>query len=208
MPKSLLINLPSLELEGILRLPHQSQGLVIFSHGAGSSRLSPRNNYVAQVLEKGGIASLLFDLLTPEEDLVYETRFNISLLTERLIAATEWCLQQKEFKKLNFGYFGASTGAASALDAAAKKEFDIKAVVSRGGRPDLATLLKKVDSPTLLLVGELDEDVIELNKSAYQQLAAKDKKLEIIAGAGHLFEEEETLAKVAKLAKNWFKKYL
>lgn len=195
-------------VEGILRVPHNPRGIVLFAHGSGSSRNSPRNIYVAGILRQARIATLLFDLLTEEEDLIYENRFNIELLTERLIAVTNWVKKNKEFKNLKFGYFGASTGAASALKAAARIGSDIRAIVSRGGRPDLAMdEIDKVKTPTLSIVGENDPKVLELNKLAYEALNTT-KKLEIIPGATHLFEEKGTLEKAAKLASFWFKKYL
>lgn len=195
-------------VEGILRVPHNPRGLVLFAHGAGSSRMSPRNIYVAGILREARIATLLFDLLTEDEDLIYENRFNIELLTKRLIAATNWVKKNKDFKDLKFGYFGASTGAAAALKAAEKIGSDIRAIVSRGGRPDLAMdEIAKVKSATLLIVGENDPQVLELNKLAYEALNTT-KKLEIIPGATHLFEETGTLEKAAKLASGWFKKYL
>lgn len=181
--------------------------MVIFSHGSGSSHLSPRNNFVADVLNQNHISTLLVDLLTPEEDKIYENRFNIDLLTDRLIRVTEKALEQFTFNEIPLGYFGASTGAASALDAAAFLGDTIKAVVSRGGRPELAKNLKKVKAPTLLIIGSLDNDVIELNKQAYQQLSC-DRKIEIVDGASHLFEEPGTLNEVANLAAAWFDLYL
>ena len=181
--------------------------MVIFSHGSGSSHLSPRNNFVADVLNQNHISTLLVDLLTPEEDKIYENRFNIDLLTDRLIRVTEKALEQFTFNEIPLGYFGASTGAASALDAAAFLGDTIKAVVSRGGRPDLAKNLKKVKAPTLLIIGSLDNDVIELNKQAYQQLSC-DRKIEIVDGASHLFEEPGTLNEAANLAAAWFDLYL
>ncbi|HEU5052053.1 MAG TPA: alpha/beta hydrolase [Hanamia sp.] len=181
--------------------------MVIFAHGSGSSHLSPRNNFVADVLNQNHISTLLVDLLTPEEDKIYENRFNIDLLTDRLIRVTEKALEQFTFNEIPLGYFGASTGAASALDAAAFLGDTIKAVVSRGGRPDLSKNLKKVKAPTLLIIGSLDNDVIELNKQAYQQLNS-DRKIEIVDGASHLFEEPGTLNEVANLAAAWFDLYL
>ncbi len=202
------IPINGVSVEGILRVPHNPRGIVLFAHGSGSGRHSPRNNYVAEILRKSRVATLLFDLLTEEEDLKYENRFNIGLLTERLIAATNWIEKNKTFKRLKFGYFGASTGAAAALKAAARIGSDIRAIVCRGGRPDLAMdEIKKVKSPTLLIVGENDAQVIELNKLAYEALNTT-KKLEIVPGASHLFEETGTLEKAAKLASVWFKKYL
>lgn len=180
---------------------------MLFAHGSGSSRFSPRNTYVAQVLNSAKIATFLFDLLTVEEDQVYENRFDINLLTLRLIAATFWVKKQTQTKDLKIGYFGASTGAASALIAAARAKSNIAAVVSRGGRPDLAMdVLAKVVSPTLLIVGDSDFGVIELNQQAYDALRAI-KKLEIVKGATHLFEEPGALEEVAKLATNWFLVY-
>lgn len=195
-------------VEGILRIPHNPRGIVLFAHGSGSSRNSPRNIYVAGILRQARIATLLFDLLTEEEDLIYENRFNIELLTERLISATNWVRYQPLFSNLKIGYFGASTGAASALKAAALIGPDIRAIVSKGGRPDLAMdEIKKVKSPTLLIVGRNDPQVLELNKLAYEALNTT-KKIEIVPDATHLFEEPGTLEKVAELSSDWFKKYL
>lgn len=209
--KNLTLTIPvnGILIEGILRIPHNPRGLVLFAHGAGSSRLSPRNNFVAGVLRQTRIATLLFDLLTEEEDLIYENRFNIELLTERLISATNWARKQDQFKKLKFGYFGASTGAAAALKAAARiGSSDIRAVVSRGGRPDLTgNEIAKVKSATLFIVGENDPQVLKLNEEAYKTLSST-KRLEIIPSAGHLFEETGTLEKVAQLSAEWLKKYL
>lgn len=195
-------------VEGVLRVPHNPRGIVLFAHGSGSGRHSARNNFVATVLRRARIASLLFDLLTEEEDLIYENRFNIELLTKRLMLATKWVRKQPELKNLKFGYFGASTGAAAALKAAARIGSDIRAVVSRGGRPDLGLdEIAKVKSPTLLVVGENDPEVIELNKKAYEALNTT-KRIEIVPRATHLFEETGTLEKAAELASDWFKKYL
>jgi len=195
-------------IRGILEVPKNAKGIVIFSHGSGSGRLSPRNNFVAKVLQKAGIATLLVDLLTPKEELNRKNVFDIDLLTERLKLVTDFIKKNKETKNLSIDYFGASTGAASALRASAEQGSQIKAVVSRGGRPDLAmSYLPEVKSPTLLLVGELDEGVIELNQEAYKKLNCK-KELKIIEGAGHLFEEPGKLEEVANLATGWFKKYL
>lgn len=193
---------------GTLYVPPMAHGIVLFAHGSGSSRHSSRNRYVASVLQHAGIAALLFDLLTEEEDLVYETRFNIELLTHRLCGATEWVSQQKHLQHLAIGYFGASTGAAAALKAAAAMKKGISAVVSRGGRPDLAAPdLPRVQAPTLLIVGGYDDVVIELNRSAYHQLKCT-KELQIIPGATHLFEEPGTMEQAAELASKWFVKYL
>ncbi len=193
-------------LEGALAVPEGAEGIVLFAHGSGSSRHSPRNNYVAQVLRKAGLGTLLMDLLTREEDIDYETRFNIGLLSERLKAATEWL--KEEASGLRIGYFGASTGAAAALQASTAYGTGIGAIVSRGGRPDLADdYLSKVKSPTLLIVGGKDELVIELNRKAYNKIKA-EKEMVIVPGATHLFEEPGALEEVSSLAARWFKKYL
>jgi len=207
-----LVRIPAdgVHLEGMLELPATAQGLVLFAHGSGSSRHSPRNNYVAQVLRDKGIGTLLLDLLTLAEDLDYQTRFDITLLTHRLLIATYWVkLHTPPTRHLSIGYFGASTGAAAALQAAAALGDDIHAVVSRGGRPDLAGShdLAKVKCPTLLLVGSRDEEVLELNREAYAQLHCT-KELTIIPGATHLFEEAGTLEEVADQATTWFSQYL
>ena len=201
------IPLDSVIHKGNLLIPKAAKGLVIFAHGSGSSRLSPRNKYVASVLHNGGIATLLFDLLTEVEDRVYETRFDIDLLTRRLLLTTEWVKQQEMLKGLSLGFFGASTGAAAALKAAAKQP-DIRAVVSRGGRPDLAGEdLLDVSAATLLIVGGFDDVVIELNQQAYEKLHC-EKSLKIVPGATHLFEEAGTLEQAASLANDWFLSYL
>ena len=201
------IKLDVLSLQGNLIIPEKAVGVVVFSHGSGSSRWSPRNKYVAEVLQRKGMATLLFDLLSKEEDKIYENRFNIDLLTERLIEVTQWVQQQEEVKNLPIGYFGASTGAASALRAASHFGHNIKAVVSRGGRPDMAiTELDKLTAPTLLVVGGWDDVVIELNKKAYQKMSCI-KKLEIIPNASHLFEEPGRLEQVAQISANWFSTY-
>lgn len=206
-----LVHIPAghARLEGMLVLPAQSRGIVLFAHGSGSSRLSPRNNYVAGMLNQSGIGSLLIDLLTPEEDANYETRFDIPLLTERLLAATRWLQANAATKALKLGYFGASTGAAAALQAAAAQGGKIAAVVSRGGRPDLAgsAALAKVQAPTLLIVGGFDDVVIELNREAYRELGCA-KELTIVPGATHLFEEPGTLEQAAGAAAAWFGRYL
>lgn len=202
--KSVTIELAGVVLKGNLVIPEKAIGLVIFSHGSGSSRLSPRNNFVAVLLQQKGLATLLFDLLTEVEDRIYENRFNIDLLTMRLIEVTQWVQQQKETKDLPIGYFGASTGAASALRAAAFFDQEIKAVVSRGGRPDMALQdLDQVTAPTLLIVGGWDTGVIGQNEKAYQKLRC-ERKLEIIPNATHLFEEAGKLQEVAHLTANWF----
>ncbi|MFH0837768.1 MAG: dienelactone hydrolase family protein [Patescibacteria group bacterium] len=208
MKKTINIPIDSIVLEGILTTPSKANGLVIFSHGAGSSRLSPRNNYVADVLNKAGVATLLFDLLTEEEDQVYENRFDIARLTKRLITVTGWISKQKDLKSLSLGYFGSSTGAASALNAAAELGESISAVVSRGGRPDLAMEnLPDVKAPTFLIVGGWDDVVIGLNEQALAALTC-EKKLEIVPEATHLFEEPGKLEEVAELASKWFQKHL
>jgi putative phosphoribosyl transferase len=195
-------------LNGNLSVPVDPVALVIFSHGSGSSRFSTRNRHVASILNENNIATLLADLLTEEEDRVYQNRFNIDLLTDRLIEVTLHVTQLPELRKLAVGYFGASTGAASALKAAARISERIQAVVSRGGRPDLAiNLLAKVKAPTLLIIGGLDTDVIALNKEAYSELTC-EKDLQVIPGAAHLFEEPGKLDEVAELAREWFLKYL
>ncbi len=205
--KEVLIPVLNAELEGELTIPKGAKGIVVFSHGSGSSRKSARNQMVAQRLHQHNFGTLLFDLLTEEEDKRYLNRFNIDLLSVRLIAVTEWLSAQKEFSVYKIGYFGASTGAASALKAASIFP-KISAVVSRGGRPDLAMdVLDKIKAPVLLIVGSLDYDVIQLNNTAYGKLKC-EKKLKIIDGASHLFEEEGTLDKVAEEAIQWFEKNL
>lgn len=204
------VNIPvkNKTLKGRLRLAENQKGLVIFSHGSGSSRMSSRNNYVADLLLKEGFSSLLFDLLTEVEDSIYENRFNIDLLAERLVAATQWISKQKNMQNVPIGFFGASTGAASALKATPFLGTSIKAIVSRGGRPDLAApILDKIKSPTLLIVGGNDGVVIDLNRKAYVKLLGI-KEMEIIEGATHLFSEPGKLEAVAKLTSNWFTKYL
>jgi pimeloyl-ACP methyl ester carboxylesterase len=191
-------------LEGELAVPDKARGVVIFAHGSGSSRHSPRNQFVARALRDAGLGTLLFDLLTQKEDAVYETRFDVDLLSKRLAAATTWFSHQPSSKRLGIGYFGASTGAAAALIAAARLGPAISAVVSRGGRPDLAERdLARLTAPTLLIVGGLDDAVIDLNRQAYDQLRC-EKQLVIVPGATHLFEEPGTLEAVARLAAEWF----
>jgi len=197
------------ELEGELILPSAATGVVLFAHGSGSSRFSPRNTYVAEILQHQGIGTLLFDLLTREEDRIYETRFDIALLTRRLIAATEWLQNNPKTNNMNIGYFGASTGAAAALQAAAVMENKISAVVSRGGRPDLAgaDALRRVTAPTLLIVGGADYGVIELNQQA-ETLLNCERKLTLIPGATHLFDEPGSLQQAARCAAEWFVQHL
>jgi len=199
-------------LSGSLTIPDNSMGLVLFAHGSGSSRHSPRNQFVARTLNGAGLGTLLFDLLTPEEEALdvhtREHRFNIDLLAERLVHATNWARQQKQARDSRIGYFGSSTGGAAALVAAAQLSRDVGAVVSRGGRPDLAgAALPKVQAPTLLIVGGNDDIVIELNEMARDQMRC-EVKLEIIPGATHLFEEAGALEQVAKLASDWFVRHL
>lgn len=198
-------------LEGDLEVPQGAAGIVVFAHGSGSSRHSPRNKHVAQVLQKGGLATLLIDLLTmdeEEEDMATaHLRFDIGLLTKRLCDVTDWLLKDKMTSHLHIGYFGASTGAAAALSAAAEKKGSIKAVVSRGGRPDLASHLPQVKAPTLLIVGGYDVPVIGMNEEALQLLQC-EKKLVIVPKATHLFEESGALDQVAQLALFWFNQHL
>ena len=199
-------------LDGNLTIVDEATGLVLFAHGSGSSRHSPRNQFVARVLNNSGLATLLFDLLTPEEEAIdartAELRFNIKLLAERLVRATNWAKRQPETRNLRIGYFGSSTGGAAALVAAAELAQQVGAVVSRGGRPDLAgAALPKVQAPTLLIVGGEDDIVIELNEQARDHMRCK-VKLEIISGASHLFEEPGALEQVARLASNWFVDHL
>lgn len=206
--KEVRIKAGKVTLNASLSIPEGAQCLVIFAHGSGSSRFSPRNNYVAELLQKQGLATLLMDLLTEDEEKIdvhtREFRFDIPLLAERLVGATEWLKKNPETKNLHLGYFGASTGAAAALIAAAKLPHDIKAIVSRGGRPDLATdYLSEVKAPTLLIVGGEDGAVIGMNEGALRKLSC-EKKLDIVLGATHLFEEPGKLEEVAKLAKEWF----
>jgi putative phosphoribosyl transferase len=204
-------------LEGNLVIPKSSRGIVLFAHGSGSGRHSPRNKYVAGVLQDAGIATLLIDLLTEEEEEIdlqtRHLRFDIDLLAQRLIEATDWLKQEQNIqtKDLSVGFFGASTGAAAALVAAAQRQKIVKAIVSRGGRPDLAGSenLSRVQAPTLLIIGGNDEPVIEMNKDAFKQLTnlednEKKKKIVIVPGATHLFEEPGKLEEVADLAKDWF----
>ncbi len=209
LDKEIRIPADGLQLEGALVLPSGATGVVAFAHGSGSSRFSPRNTFVAGELHKAGVGTLLFDLLTREEDRDYQRRFDIALLTTRLLAATRWLQGDAATRTLKLGYFGASTGAAAALQAAAALGDAISAVVSRGGRPDLAgrEALPKVRSPTLLLVGGFDDVVIGLNEQAYALLDC-EKKLQIIPGATHLFEEPGTLEQVAATAAEWFASHL
>ena len=210
-PHEQLVRIPvdQAHVEGLLALPAAPIGVVLFAHGSGSSRHSPRNNYVAGVLHARGVGTLLLDLLTPEEDRDYRTRFDIALLTQRLRAAARWLGRQQLTRSLPMGYFGASTGAAAALMAAAAQGRDIRAVVSRGGRPDLAgpEALARVACPTLLVVGSRDDEVLELNRQA-ASLMRCPHRLSVVPGATHLFEEPGTLEAAARQAADWFEKYL
>jgi putative phosphoribosyl transferase len=209
-----LVRVPagSVTLEGNLTLPDQSRGVVLFAHGSGSSRHSPRNRYVARLLNEAKLATLLIDLLTLHEEVIdartAQLRFDIDLLAERLVDATDWLTQFPDTKDLRIGYFGASTGAAAALAAAALRPDVVGAIVSRGGRPDLAgAALMRVRAPTLLIVGEDDVQVIELNRAALAQLRC-EKQLGVVPGATHLFEEPGALDVVAQLARDWFERHL
>ena len=209
--RSVQILLGQADLVGDLALPDQATGFVLFAHGSGSSRLSPRNRYVADILNRAGFATLLVDLLTTQEEHIdlqtREFRFNIGLLAERLIGLTEWQSAHPDLSALSLGYFGASTGSAAALIAAAARPQHVRAVVSRGGRPDLAaSSLPRVQSPTLLIVGGDDAQVIELNQQAFEALQC-DKKLDIVPGATHLFEEPGALEEVARLAADWYRSH-
>lgn len=207
------IPIDSIYLEGMLSIPEGARGIVVFVHGSGSSRHSPRNQYVAKELQREGLGTLLFDLLTVEEErvdmLTRHLRFDIELLSKRLIDTTNWLLHNPDAKDLNIGYFGASTGAAAALIAAKEHADTVKAVVSRGGRPDLAeSALMYVKAPTLLIVGGEDTQVIDLNQWALDRMTMPEKELKIVPGATHLFEEPGTLEEVARLAGEWFRRYL
>ncbi len=209
-PKHVQIRSGAVQLDGDLNIPEGAQGVVLFAHGSGSSRHSPRNQFVARTIRDAGVGTLLFDLLTRDEEAVdmhtAHLRFDIGLLATRLINATDWIKGELDY--LNVGYFGSSTGGGAALVAAAELGETVGAVVSRGGRPDLAgDALPKVQSPTLLIVGGLDYPVIEMNKAALARLRC-EKELKIVPGATHLFEEPGTLEQVANLAAEWFQKHL
>ncbi|MFI5398044.1 MAG: dienelactone hydrolase family protein [Candidatus Binatia bacterium] len=204
---SVRISADSITLDGVLSIPKDSHRIVAFAHGSGSSRLSPRNTSVARVLRGAGIATLLFDLLTEDEAEDRGNVFDMDLLAQRLRSATAWIRTYEPTKSLHIGYFGASTGAAAALIAAAA-DATIRAVVSRGGRPDLAaSALPKVKAPTLLIVGGNDTQVLRLNQQAYERLTC-EKQLAIVPGATHLFEEPGTLEEVTRLATDWFNRHL
>lgn len=199
-------------LEGELVIPSTATGLVIFAHGSGSSRHSPRNKFVAEIIQKAGLGTLLCDLLTRDEEAIdvhtRHLRFDIGLLGRRLVEGVRWIMSREETKSMKVGFFGASTGGAAALVAAARLPEQVAAVVSRGGRPDLAgSSLRNVKAPVLLIVGGLDHNVVELNRQAYAQLAC-EKELRIVPGATHLFEEPGTLETVGQLAAAWFSRYL
>ena len=207
--ESIRIQCGAVQLEGMLEMPADPIGIVLFAHGSGSSRFSPRNNYVARELHNDGIGTLLMDLLTAREDETLKTRFDISLLTQRLSAAMSWLGEHDNTKFLPIGLFGASTGAAAALQVAAQRDADIAALVLRGGRTDMADshALASVRAPTLLIVGALDDAVIALNQVTYAALQC-EKRLEIVTGATHLFEEPGKLETVAALAGQWFVRHL
>jgi putative phosphoribosyl transferase len=210
--RQVLVTAGSVMLEGTLAIPAGARGIVLFAHGSGSSRFSPRNRAVAQALHAAGLATLLIDLLTPDEETIdlrtRRLRFDIALLAERLIGATDWLTQTPATRALRIGYFGASTGAAAALVAAAERPAAVSAVVSRGGRPDLAgAAMSRVHAPTLLIVGGNDVPVITMNEAAMAQLGV-EKQLVIIPGATHLFEEHGALEEVARLACQWLVRYL
>lgn len=210
--RSVRVQTGEVVLDGDLVAPPGASGIVLFAHGSGSSRHSPRNRYVAGLLQAGGLATLLLDLLTPEEEAVdvrnAQLRFDIGLLAERLVGASDWLAEQPATHDLRIGYFGASTGGGAALVAAAERPEAVHAIVSRGGRPDLAgEALPRVLAPTLLIVGERDTPVIEMNEAAMAQLECVNR-LEIVPGATHLFEEPGALEEVARLARDWFERYL
>lgn len=203
-----LLDAEGTPLQGELAIPPGAPGIVLFAHGSGSSRQSPRNRFVADMLTEAGIGALLFDLLTPAEERDRRNVFDIPLLAQRLVAATRWLAAYPDAAGRAIGYFGASTGAAAALVAAATSDIPVSAVVSRGGRPDLAgEWLPKVKAPTLLIVGGRDDAVLELNRTAYRMLSCL-KRLEVVPGATHLFEEPGTLPAVAVLATDWFLQHL
>jgi putative phosphoribosyl transferase len=208
----LRVDAGTVSLEGNLEIPREARGIVLFAHGSGSSRHSPRNRYVAQVLREGGLATLLIDLLTPAEELLdlrtAELRFDIPLLATRLINTTDWLTQHASTRHLRVAYFGASTGSAAALMGAAERPDIVRAVASRGGRPDLAgPALPRIQAPTLLIVGGKDYSVIEMNRAAMAELRC-EKKLAFVPGASHLFEEPGALEEVARLAREWFQCHL
>jgi dienelactone hydrolase len=211
--QSVRVQTGSAALEGNLVVPEGASGVVLFAHGSGSSRHSPRNQFVARALQEAGLGTLLLDLLTAREEAVdartAQLRFDIEFLAERLIEATNWLVEHPATRGLAIGYFGASTGAGAALVAAAEQPKPIKAIVSRGGRPDLAgPSLPRVRAPTLIIVGGEDEAVLALNEGALERLGSAEKKLVVVPGATHLFEEPGTLDEVARVAAEWFVRYL
>jgi dienelactone hydrolase len=211
--REVLVRAGPVTVEGDLGMPANAQGIVLFAHGSGSSRRSSRNRHVAHILQGAGMATLLIDLLTADEEAVdrhtTQFRFDIGLLAERLVGAADWLGRRLETSRLPLGLFGASTGAAAALVAAASRPTHVRAVVSRGGRPDLAgSALPYVQAPTLLIVGGNDTGVIELNREAMQQLGVADKQMVLVPGATHLFEEPGALEEVARLAAHWFGRHL
>lgn len=213
LPQDVIIQAGDAALEGILSVPQGAKGIVVFVHGSGSSRFSPRNHYVAKLLNQAGLATLLFDLLTPQEsqidEMTRELRFDIPLLSRRTIATIDWLNEHASLGKLSIGLFGASTGAAAALNAAQARPNEVECVVSRGGRPDLAVdALADVLAPTLLIVGSYDSEVMELNRWAQQKMTQANCELQSVHGATHLFEEPGTLEAAAESAKNWFLTYL
>lgn len=208
--KTIQVQLPllSVTLTGELTIPQEARGIIVFSHGSGSSRFSPRNRFVAGIMQKHGFATLLFDLLTEAEDAVYEKRFDTGLLAGRLVEVSRWLAGNAATRGLEIAYFGASTGAASALKAAAVLGEQVKAIVSRGGRPDLAMpVLGKVTAPVQLIVGGYDTPVIEMNRAAFAQLKCR-KELVVVPMATHLFEEPGKLEEVAELAAGWYETYV
>lgn len=210
--QDVIVNAGDVNLEGNLTIPGSAKALVVFVHGSGSSRFSPRNQYVARTLNQAGLATLLFDLLTEDENQIdqftRELRFNIEMLSERTIAAIDWIAEQSELRGLPIVLFGASTGAAAAINAASERPKQVAIVVSRGGRPDLALQnIAKVKAPTLLLVGGLDFQVIEMNRTAANVMNA-ECKIAIIEGATHLFEEPGTLEQVAQTTQQWIINHL
>jgi len=210
--RAIRVPVGAVTLDGDLSAPERARGVVLFAHGSGSSRLSPRNRYVARLLNEAKLATVLLDLLTPDEEAIdlrtAHLRFDIGLLSERLVAATDWLMQRAETRHLPVGYFGASTGAGAALVAAAERPEAVRAVVSRGGRPDIAgPALPRVQAPTLLIIGEADFLVLRLNQEAFAKLTC-EKRLVIVPGATHLFEEPGALDEVARLAREWFERYL
>lgn len=212
LEKAVRLPIGAATLEGDLAIPEDAEGIVLFAHGSGSSRHSPRNRMVARALREDGLATLLMDLLTPPEETIDNVtrhlRFDIPLLAERVAGAADWLMQNPATGHLKIGYFGASTGAAATLVAATERSEFVRAIVSRGGRPDLAMrALPRIQAPTLLIVGENDSVVVEMNREAFRQIRA-EKRLEIVAGASHLFEEPGTLEEVTRLASEWFQRYL